>query len=71
MPASAVAASFQHVEEADKVGVSVGMRFNQGVANTGLGRKMNNKGEARSSFANLNPAWFESSASLASFKRTS
>lgn len=44
MPAGAVAASFQHIEETDEISFDIGMGIGQRVTDPRLGRQMNNRG---------------------------
>ena len=48
MLALVVAASLQHIHEADQVGVDIGVRIFERIANTCLGGKVNDDGEAMS-----------------------
>ena len=46
MPGTSVAASFQDIEEADKIGIGVGMRIGQRITHSRLRREVNHMGKA-------------------------
>ncbi len=45
MAACRLAAAFEHIEEADQIGVDVGVRIDQRIANAGLGGEMHDVGK--------------------------